>query len=353
MSLQSLPIYSVPFGQHPRIDPGLDSSYSSVIDAAGEKYEVIFEIPKAGTVSHLCFMTGTVTNAQTLRVGLETLDSTGNASGTQYGGSAVGTQASPAATTYYEVALGTNATVTKGDKVALVIQFDGTVGNLQIKSAGGIPTNFPYSGLYTTAWAKSITLMNMVGIKYNDGTYGQIYCLGMSADFQSVTFNTGSTSDERGNRFSLPFPAACTGIWAIMSAGLTSTFDLILYDDASTVLKTVSIDPNMLGGTTTRQVFFLFTTPYNLAANTVYRLVVKPTSINSVGVRHMNFFHNNALDTMPGGKEMYLTTRADAGAWTDTNTSRMFIGPILNAFDDGVGGGGGPVGNNMRGGFLN
>ena len=257
MALQSLPIYSVPLGDHLRLDPGLDSSSSSIIDAAGEKYEAIFEIPKAGTVSHLCFMTGGVTASQTLRVGLETLDSTGNASGTQYGGSVAGTQVAPAATTYYEVPLGTNATVVKGDKVALVIQFDGTVGNLQIKSAAGIPTHFPYSGLYTTSWTKNITLLSMVGIKYNDGTYGQIYCLGMSADFQSVTFNNGSAADERGNRFSLPFPAACTGAWIIMSAGTTSPFDLILYDAASTILKTVSIDPNILGSITTRQGFFL------------------------------------------------------------------------------------------------
>ena len=66
----------------------------------------------------------------------------------------------------------------------------------------------------------------------------------------------------------------------------------------------------------------------------------------------MNFFHNNALDAIPGGKDMYLTTRADAGVWTDTNTSRMLIGPILNAFDDAVGAGG-PVSGNMRGGFIN
>src|SRR5688572_25458479 len=79
------------------------------IDASGEKSSFVIQVPKTGSITHVGFRVASVSSSQTLRAGIETL-SGGAPSGSQYGGSAVGTQASPAADTFYEVALATPAT---------------------------------------------------------------------------------------------------------------------------------------------------------------------------------------------------------------------------------------------------
>ena len=46
------------------------------INASGEKYCVVFSVPKTGTISKIGFMTGAVANSQTLRVGLQNIGAT-------------------------------------------------------------------------------------------------------------------------------------------------------------------------------------------------------------------------------------------------------------------------------------
>jgi hypothetical protein len=62
----------------------VSSFVSRLIDATGEKYAAIIQIPKTGTISKIGFRTGTVTTSQTLRGGIETVDAaTGAPTGTQ------------------------------------------------------------------------------------------------------------------------------------------------------------------------------------------------------------------------------------------------------------------------------
>jgi hypothetical protein len=45
-----------------------------------------------------------------------------------------------------------------------------------------------------------------------------------------------------------------------------------------------------------------------------------------------------------GGDTVSFASRTDAGAWTETDTRRMFAGVRISAIDDGSGGGGGGSG---------
>ena len=45
------------------------------------------------------------------------------------------------------------------------------------------------------------------------------------------------------------------------------------------------------------------------------------------------------MGAVPGGADMYSTSRADAGSWTDTNTQRYFMGLIITGI---LGDGGDP-----------
>src|SRR3989337_2191615 len=130
------------------------------LDAAGEKATTIFPIPADGNITKLGFRTATVTTGDTLKVGLYTVDASGDPTATAYKGMVAGTQAVLATedNTYFNVTLGTQATsVVKSDKVALVIEYNSYVaGNMVITglgvSGGAALIGLPYGDLYTTLW---------------------------------------------------------------------------------------------------------------------------------------------------------------------------------------------------------
>lgn len=315
---------------------------SQIIDAAGEEHAVIFRVPKTGNLSHLLFRVGSVTSAQTLRVGLETVDATtGFPTGTAYGSMVVGTQASPSANTLYEVALGTAASATDGDVVAMVVEFDSTVGNLQLSMFSGIRDmnqGLPYAALYTGTWAKQsdLNMTPIIGVKYDDGSYHFVGgMVGQTAS--SATFNNTSTPDERGNVFTLDAPVRVCGLWGAISP--TANCDLVLYNSSDTVLATVSIDADQVAGTTMRLVHGFFD-PVSLAIGT-YRVVVKPTTASDVNISYISVNSNGQFGCNAAGEKVVLTTRTDAGAWTNTSTEQVsHLGMIIDQIDDGTGSGG-------------
>jgi len=314
------------------------------IDASGEKAGFVFAVPKTGTIDRVGFTTRAVTTAQTLRAGLETTDTTNYLpTGTQYGGSAVGTQASPAANTFYEVTLGTGASATKGDIIAIVVQFDATVGNLVIGSidneSGGANTSFPYVAAYTTSWAKVNTAVGMHSVRYSDGTYEHVGQCVPTSPRDDTFFNNGSAADEIGNRFTLAAPCRVAGIFSGVNH-ISAAVDYVLYE-GTTALGTISV-PAGLQAASTGYEHFYFSSPLTLSAGTVYRLVVKPTTTSNANVREAIMLNAAMLDMLPGGSDWYKTSRADAGSWTDTDTRRIWaLGLLIDQIDDGASAGGG------------
>ncbi|HAO93412.1 MAG: hypothetical protein A2X99_10250 [Deltaproteobacteria bacterium GWB2_55_19] len=331
-----------------------------LIDAAAEKVAFIFKIPKSGTITEIGFRTGAVTIADTLKIGLYTVDTSNNPTTTAYGGMVAGTQATPAANTWYNVALGTNCTATADDAAAVVIEFNSYVaGNLRIAALDGSSGSsgnicgFPESKQYTASWA-NIAARPVFSIKYSDGSYGFIYgCYPVSAVTETA-FNSSSTPDERGLKFSIPFPARLSGFWLnYRVTGVTGSADVVLYDsDGTTVLQTHTIDFQKVNAGP-RMFYFQFATAQALSKDTFYRLVVKPTTTTSNSFYDFTVNAVAIMDCFEGGQNFHLTTRTDAWAWTDTTTKRPWMGLVLDQFDDGVGGGGGGLllHNGMTGGI--
>lgn len=303
-----------------------------LIDATGEKFASILKVPKTGTIDRLGFSTRFVTTPQTLRVGLETLSS-GDPSGSQYGGSAVGTQASPASFTYYEVTLATPATAVAGDDVAIVVQFNATVGNLEIASGEKWGNqNFPYTDHYTGSWSKQGD--HPVGhVRYSDGTYPNIGFI-PAADMPYIGFNSGTTPDERALKFKLPVPARIRGIWARLGTG-TGNFDIVLYDENGTTLATKSVVAANAFSTGNDPHRIIFNAPVSLRANKFYRISLKPTTTNNVELGAFTVNSASYLDSFNGGQNFHLSTRTDAGAWTDTTTNRPGIELLFDQLHDG------------------
>lgn len=342
MALQTIPGGGFAF-PHPTQLWHSSGNWNHQINATDEKVAGIFRIPKDGTISDLIFTVGALTTPQTLRVGIETVDSSGNPTGIQYGGSAVGT-VTPTANTQFEVSLGTDATVTAPDLVAVVIQFDSTVGDLNITGMdvpGGSRQGFPYINFYTTSWAKQQGGIVNMGIKYDDGSYEYTGALLLETNV-GQQFNNTSTPDERGLYFSLPGPFRIYGFW--MVADIDNNADIILYDsDGSTELTSLSLTSGPRGATATQFYNMPFASPQVLLANTNYRLILKPTSASNIDMRYITL--NSSLASImamwPGGTTVHWTSRTDAGSWTQDTARRPLMGLLCDQMDNGVGGAGG------------
>ena len=334
------------------------------LNADNEKAAMIFLVPETGTCIGAGFRTSTVVTGDTVTVELVTVSAT--TGDPVYDGSHVPTLYHANATTTLVIAdsddnawldvTWTGFTVTRGDIVALVITLDAgaTAAGTDIditKIQTGVTNDFPYIDLFTTSWVKTST--NVVGVgllRYSSGVFHPIQGMFPYLSTLISTFNSADNPDEIGLKFSLPFPVRVTGFW--LSLDGDNDFDVVLYDNADSVLQTISMDSNQHALTSGGIWRTTFDGTEIIAKDTTYRLVVKPGAIN---IRLFRFSVNEAghLDAHPGGSNFAQTQRTNAGAWTDITTERPLIGILIDQFDDGVGGaGGGGIKLAGRGGGL-
>lgn len=313
-----------------------------LIDAAGEKVGFVIEVPKTGIIAKIGFMTNTVVTAQTLRVSLQTVGATdGNPTGTLYGGSTAGTQASPASNTFYLVTLGTGASATIGDVISAVIEFDATVGNLYINGlythqGSGFGVQFPYTRSFTTVWGIEGNSIPVLAIEYSDGTYeyvGGAYPL--AATFNTA-FNSGSTPDERALKMNLPFACRAIGFWWYGITDLGDC-DIVLYQ-GTTALETRTLDKDFKGNNIQGWYKRRFPASRILTSNTDYYLSIKPTSTSNVTSFEATVNAAAMMDQFELGQKLTFASRTDAGAWSADTLRRPLIGLIIDQLDDGAGG---------------
>ena len=325
------------------------SGQTLLIDAAAEKVAFVMQASETKSISKVGFRTGTVTTGATLDVRVETVSATdGNPTGTLWATTTNASQVVADAndSTWFTVTLTSNASLTVEDIFAVVIVNPSvSPGNMQIQSRMWsddiADLNFPYIAWFTASWLQSSVSNPNVYVEYSDGTVGSLGVCPSSAVTQT-SFNNASSADEIGNIFQFPFPVIITVIVIMMCPSANSTFDIVLYDsDGTTALQTVSIDPDQLVSNGTGRVFHYFRFANQaLLINTNYRIVMKPTSANNLDI--WDFTVNAALtmDAYDLGQNMYLTSRADAGSWTNTTTRRMGMALLLQGFDDAVCAGG-------------
>lgn len=338
---------------------GILNYVNVLIDSAPEEVDMVFQIPKTGTISKIWFRTGVVTTGDTLKVGIYTVDpATGLATTTAYGGMVAGTVLLVASTDNNKaipVTLGTACSATKGDPpVAVRIQYNSYVaGNLNIQlmaGGGGTAQIFPYicvdqgSGLgKTTSWTPLLLL------EYSDGTFPCVVgAYPWVTGLATTSIHLNSTPDELALRFSIPVPSRLSGF--SVHGGQGNDADFVCYGDTTV---TLSHDGEFVSTTAARSQDYSMSGP-TLAANTVHRMAVKATeATNTVSVVVGEVPSAAAMEAADGGAEFYLSERNDAGTWTDTTTKRPLISLHLDQFSDGAGGGGGGLLRaNMSGGML-
>jgi hypothetical protein len=332
------------------------SATTYTLDASGEYVAWIIQAPKTGTIDRIHFYAGTVTaNGDGLRCRIETVSTTTNApSGTLVGGSSEVTHTTTTANSWNRGTAGLGAAVTRGDLIAVkLLSPAGTTFNGVIrakfdnnKGPGVDPVNllvpFVVNAL-PAATAVSPGAMTFA-LEYNDGSVPYIDAAIPASSVASTSFNSSSSPDERGNLFQVPVPMRVIGVYhQLVPGGANQTCDLVLYDNGDSAIGTISLDLDQYRAAAASSSTHYFSSAISLTANTNYRLVVKPTVTSGMSVTQY------VLDTSAGttalreagmsGTTWQLTTRADAGAWTETADTIACIGLIVDQIDDGAGGG--------------
>lgn len=352
MSLQTVQGWCLPL----ELPYDVDNPYNTdlLIDAAAEKGAWVFACPKAGEIVKIGFRIAAMTvNANSkIRVGIQTVStSTGAPSGTYWDGGiayadVLGSTLSANAWNTVEIPSTTISSSDVGiNKMAVVIEYgttstpnDGfTAGDTIQVSAMAIGGRLlPIGQQYLTGWAAKI-LLPFCGLEYDDGSYPYIPgVMPFNATPAALTYKSDSTPDEVGIRIYSPFAFSVNGFWMTSNAAPAADLQVVLYT-GDTEIEAFTADKDILRGSI-GPYYSHFNASHTLAANTVHRLTIKPTSTTTGNCKPYEVTVANAalMYALPGGiagTSVYKTERTDGGVWTDTNTKRVLMGLILDGID--------------------
>lgn len=335
MALQSIgPL--TPFITSPKYWGG-SSTENRTIDASGEKIGLIFHSRYAGTLVGVDFRLGTVTTGQALRVSVQDVTGSSSVPDEAVDDSAVVAVADSDDAALKAATFSTGKVLTYGQAFAIVIEFDATIGNLEVSCAAG-NADVPWSidGYLVEKIGGTWTRQNIrpwVILRYSDGTITTPRGFG-TPNSTGLTINT--TPDEMGCRFVPLVPMAIGG--AMVACNNTpGDYDVVLYNSSSVALAFVSVPT--AGIQTGQNGAFVVArfADVELTAGAVYRLVVKPTSTTSCDLVHQTVSAAADLAAFPLGTALYATQRTDGGAWTDTATRRPCVFPIITKLADDLG----------------
>lgn len=323
--------------------PNLGSG-SFTLDAANEKAAQIFSASATKSIRKIHFRVAGITTGATLDCRIESVGADGNPSGTLFGTDTniayvlAGTDDDTWRATDNLTA---DASVTTGDKFAVVIVNPAVdPGNFQINSSNDeAHDGYPYAVHFTSAWAK-VPQTVLINVEYSDGSFEPLFgYTHPGAPINTNTFNSGTATNERGNIFQMPFPARATGCWALMDGD--GPFEIKLYDSNGTdVLCTTGEHIASIRAATTAGAYYLpFTATANLSKDTNYRIAIVPTTTTNLSTYDFEVPAAGAMDWFPCGQKVTQTIKT-SGNWVQDTTNRVYVGVQLDAFDDGVGGGG-------------
>jgi hypothetical protein len=330
------------------------------LNAAASRIAWVFQVPKSGTLDWFEFRMSTNSNTPDngVRLSFQGLDAAGRPDNVEdeytiiTAGFASNTWMVPPS--YMGAGgpgTGAKRVVTKGDWIACCLRFENfvasdniTISGISIDSKTGVNGQLnTYVATSTSSgatWTTTNTSPINIALKYSDGTYAVLDWPHIPASASnSRIFNSGSTPDERGLLFQVPFPCRLSSVWARVDSD--GAFDIVLYDAASSVVISETIAHLNVFGTAGANGQYMLTTPQPLTKNVNYRLAFKPTTVTSITIYDVDFNSSVIRATNPGGSTWKSTSRTDAGAWTDVDTNLPIMGLVFDGFDDATGGGGG------------
>lgn len=350
MSIYAGDIYAPYWATYQAGGPNVSSG--NLIDDESEKYAHIVCAPKTGTISKIHVISSTVSTAPTADydIRLETVDAgDGFPTGTLFDTNTNGALTIIAGDDdeWLPVTLTSGASVTRGEILAVVFVPPASPDNGAVWWAyyGDASYGFPYGATYTGAvWLKA-NLNPLVLLEYSDGSIPRIpNCFPWTSTSNFGAIYSDSTTPHRGNRFKLRKAAEIVGVWVLCdmdAADITMT----LYSGIADVEKTTVLKKHHSGGTggAYTQYAGYFSTAFNAAADTLYRVVARnnyatasgtPIALTSVNIAPSGI-ESKIWDHIPYAglfSEFYYTTSTDLSSWEINVTTNMFVlGPIIRS----------------------
>ena len=284
---------------------------------------------------------------------------------------------------------GTKRAVTRGQKLAVVIEFDSS-SPLDNFALGVIPVSQEdgwhqaklmywdngdaqaWVDQYNTYWG-----IACMGIKYSGIPVHEEGNLAVNSWFNMpemmpvslidtgeplTAFNNASNPDEVGMQFNFPTDVVISGV--LFSVNITdalATADIILYDNPTNfmqVLETIPFKFSQNGYNPYRfgYKFVKFKNEHKLNAHDIYRIMIKPTSTAYISLGMMHFDDAEKCGSLWGSTDLAgnftgwsLDYRYQSGTFQDVNensTTVPMISFLIYGFEqEGTGGVGGDLGD--------
>jgi hypothetical protein len=297
------------------------------MDSATDLIGITFRADRTGTIKKIGWATNTVTVSDTLRIALQDTTALGVPDGVDDDSV---TRGSLTSNTGYLETFATGKTISSiYQQVAVVFAFDSYVsGNLKIAGLSGqtrpqmINSQYNCPGPSGT-YSKSISDVPVLYVEYSDGTALRTPGLFPLATSGVNNYNTGSSPDEFGCRFAMPFTAECAGVavpwWG--NNGAEGTFTL--YDaDESTVLASRNYDEDLSlenGGLTGTA--YWTQGPVRLLGGVPYIFTVKPTNTVNTSYREHTLIHADVRKAIGFGTTLEGVSRTNEGDWDAASTT--------------------------------
>lgn len=345
------------------------------IQAIGDYVSCIRQAEEAATITKVGFLfdnRGTNATPGTCRVGIQSVNTSGDPSGTWLGYTdytANSTNFPNFSGINLSITANGTASVTRGQLYAIVMYAQS--GTWDANNNLQFVTLFGGVGQYNTSFP---TMKSVVSGAANNNNNPQphpnIYCESSSATYGNpqisptniTSWNSGSTPDEIGVKFSLESSwttnfnvLGMQGVLGITNSASTATMKL--YDSSNTVLQSKSFTATEIyAGTNTanlRTLMFDTATLSSLTPGSTYRLTLEVTnaSLGFTTFLQVNFPNNTVRRAFVGSGTYVRTERANAGAWTDTDTAVPAWKLLISAATATGGSGGMVVHPGMAGGM--
>jgi hypothetical protein len=305
------------------------------LSGAGHKVGFVFEGSLRGQleVDSVEFLTGTVTTGGNLDVRIESVDlATGFPSGTLLQANTNGTAviADSDDDKIIQTFLTADADV-GSNKFACVIAWSS--GNMQIKCGWNLfKRKLPYVCTHNgTSWSDS-TAAPVIGFR-RPGTSAHMPQPGalLLAAINAVAVNTGTTPDEIGIKFQVPFRSRFAGFWWYGSA--SGDYQMKLYDANESDLETHSCDKDLVQGSGNGLHIIPVSNEQELSTNAWHYLTLLPTSGSNVTVYEVGVTLPERFDLWDGGQYVHRAERTDAGGFAVVLSQRPLMGIILDRLE--------------------
>lgn len=302
---------------------------ATTLDASGEYVCNVFAAREAMTISHVGWMTNTVSGSPTADTRIETVGTDGIPTGTLWATNTNIISGTLSATTFTLHALTAAASIARGQIFAVKALYNsgtnflvrGSINNVAIKNS-----SMPYR-ITNTGTPTKTTLHTTFSPWALGSSTTQFYALDKVLPLTALTssaFSNSVAGAKRGMRFQVPFPCRCAGLSWLNSTSV-GDYNAILYNDAGTELSSSStaFEGDQSAADTGGAAIAFFDNAVTLNPNTWYRAVVEPSSATNITVGFATLPSAAYRTAWPGNTSHHYTTFTTAGGWVDSATDQV------------------------------